>query len=54
MDNVLWKGWVIDEKPRDEETRVLKELNERIFKDEDVELAMLGIADGLTLVSLRN
>jgi predicted O-methyltransferase YrrM len=50
IDNVLWSGRVIDPAEDDESTRALRDLNERIATDARVQLAMLPIGDGLSLV----
>ena len=52
LDNVLMAGRVLDDEP-DEMTQVVIELNERIAEDERVDLAMVGIADGLTIARKR-
>lgn len=53
IDNTLRGGDVLAEEPEDEGTRVVRELNERISSDERVEVAMLAIADGITLALKR-
>jgi len=53
IDNVLWGGAVIDESDQSEDTRAIRELNEFILNDPRVDLSMLPIADGLTLVRPR-
>jgi predicted O-methyltransferase YrrM len=50
IDNVLWSGRVIDPAEDDESTRALRDLNERIARDARVQLAMLPVGDGLSLV----
>jgi caffeoyl-CoA O-methyltransferase len=47
LDNVLLGGRVLD--PDDDSSQVMAELNEAITADDRVELAMIGVADGLTL-----
>jgi predicted O-methyltransferase YrrM len=49
IDNVLWSGEVANARAKDKLTVALRELNERVHKDERVELAMLSIGDGVTL-----
>ena len=53
IDNVLWGGAVA--KPRDTkpDTIALRELNQFLYKDDRIDLSMLSIADGLTLVLKR-
>ncbi len=50
IDNVLWSGRVIDPAENDEDTQALRQLNERIAGDARVQVAMLPIGDGLSLV----
>jgi caffeoyl-CoA O-methyltransferase len=50
IDNVLWSGRVIDPAQEDEDTEALRELNRRIATDARVQVVMLPIGDGLTLV----
>lgn len=49
LDNVLLGGRALDPPPDDESARVMAELNDRLQRDERIEIAMLGIADGVTL-----
>jgi caffeoyl-CoA O-methyltransferase len=53
LDNTLREGTVIDPPDGDEGTAVVAELNDRIAADDRVDVAMLGIADGVTLVRKR-
>jgi caffeoyl-CoA O-methyltransferase len=53
LDNVLRGGDVLNPEPVDARGRATRELNERIAVDERVDVAMLGIADGITLVRKR-
>lgn len=53
VDNVLWGGAVIDATRDDPETRAIRALNEALRRDERVDLAMLPVADGLTLARKR-
>jgi len=53
LDNVLRGGEVLSPGGGDEGTRVIAELNERIHADERVEIAMLGVADGITFARKR-
>ncbi|SMG38768.1 O-methyltransferase [Sphingobacterium psychroaquaticum] len=46
IDNVLWKGKVLDENP-DSQTKKIVELNETLARDERVEKLILPIRDGL-------
>jgi len=53
LDNVLRGGEVLNPEPSDDRGRGTREVNERIATDERVDAAMLGIADGVTLVRKR-
>ena len=50
IDNVLWSGAVADSGQTDPETLALRSLNEKIVKDDRVEMALLPVSDGVTLV----
>jgi caffeoyl-CoA O-methyltransferase len=51
IDNTLLSGRVLE--PEDESARAIARLNEAIVADERVEVAMLGVADGVTLALKR-
>jgi caffeoyl-CoA O-methyltransferase len=52
LDNTLRDGTVLD--PGDSESaRVTAELNDRLAKDDRVEVALLGFADGITMIRKR-
>jgi caffeoyl-CoA O-methyltransferase len=52
IDNTLREGTVLD--PGDSESaRVTAELNDRLAKDERVDVALLGLADGITVARKR-
>jgi caffeoyl-CoA O-methyltransferase len=53
LDNVLRGGTVLDPAPDDESAQVIAELNESIAGDERVDVAMLAVADGITLARKR-
>ena len=53
VDNVLWNGAVIDDQATDAETLALRALNKKIRDDPRVDLSMLPVGDGLTLVRKR-
>jgi len=53
IDNVLWSGKVADPSVTDEETEVLRALNEKLRGDERIELALAPVGDGLTLALKR-
>ncbi|MEO8638436.1 MAG: class I SAM-dependent methyltransferase [Chloroflexota bacterium] len=53
IDNVLWSGRVIDPEQTDEDTQAIRDLNADLAMDERVDIAMVPIADGLTLLRVR-
>jgi O-methyltransferase len=53
IDNVLWSGRVADPSVDDAQTTAIRELNAAIAADERVDVAMVPIADGLTLARVR-
>ena len=53
LDNVLRDGRVVDPDPDDESTNALVALNEKLAKDERIDIAMLAIADGITIAQKR-
>lgn len=54
VDNVLWYGKVLEEaKPNDRDTKVLKEFNEKLSEDKRVEVVILPIRDGISLIRKR-
>lgn len=51
IDNVLWSGKVLsDAKANDVDTKVLQDLNDFVVRDERVEVVLLPIRDGLSLI----
>ena len=53
IDNTLWGGAVADDKIKDKDTVAIRELNTKIQHDQRVEMCMLAVADGLTLVMCK-
>jgi len=53
VDNTLWAGRVIDENPDDEDTLAIQRFNAQVVDDERVDISLLPIADGLTLLRKR-
>ena len=53
IDNVFWQGAVLDADSQDEDTLAIQALNQRLLSDERVDLTLLPIADGVTLVRKR-
>ncbi len=52
-DNVFWGGEVVDETGKDPDLLGVRRLNDRLLRDERVEISMIPVADGLTLVRKR-
>ena len=50
FDNVLWDGAVADHCFQDEYTIALRKLNEFLLHDDRVDITMIAIGDGLTIV----
>ena len=50
IDNVLWSGAVIDPGATDADTQAIRALNTKIAGDARVDISMIPIGDGLTLV----
>ena len=53
IDNVLREGFIIDEADQTPGTQAIRILNKKIHSDERVELCVLNIGDGVTLVRKR-
>jgi predicted O-methyltransferase YrrM len=50
IDNVLWYGRVADPEVTDKRTSILRDLNTKIHRDQRVELVILPIGDGMTVI----
>jgi caffeoyl-CoA O-methyltransferase len=53
FDNVLWMGAVVNPEAQDESTVAIRALNDFLLTDERVDVVMLPVADGITLVRKR-
>jgi caffeoyl-CoA O-methyltransferase len=53
IDNVLWNGELLDPKKDDPDTEAIRALNAALAVDERLDLALLPIADGLTVALKR-
>lgn len=54
VDNVLWHGWVLDATRVDPDTDGMRQFNDRIARDPRVDVVMLPMADGVTMIRRRN
>ncbi len=50
IDNTLWGGDVVDVQVQDEDTVAIRKLNKKLVDDKRVDVCMLPVADGLTLL----
>jgi caffeoyl-CoA O-methyltransferase len=50
VDNTLWNGAVLDEKDDSDDTVAIRALNDRMTADPRVQVVLLPIGDGLTIV----
>jgi len=53
VDNVLWDGKVADPEAVDEDTSMFRQFNDAVRVDPRVDLALIPIADGLTICRVR-
>jgi predicted O-methyltransferase YrrM len=53
VDNTLWSGDVANPEVNDSDTTALRAFNDRVYADERVDLSLVPIGDGLTLLRKR-
>ncbi len=53
VDNTLWKGLVVDPSDQSENTRAIREFNDAVATRDDLDVVVLTIGDGLTLIRPR-
>ena len=53
FDNVLWYGKVLEENPKQESTKKIKELNDSVAQDTDFENLILPLRDGVNLLRMK-
>lgn len=53
VDNVLWKGRVADPRSDDQTTRAVRAFNDHVHGDDRVDLSMIPVGDGLSLIRRR-
>jgi len=54
VDNTLWSGRVIDAGDRSDDTQSIRRFNSIVVEDDRVEVVILPVADGLTLIRKKN
>lgn len=54
IDNTLWSGRVVDPEVADPDTVAIRHFNEVLHRDERIDLSLVPIGDGLTLVRKRS
>ena len=53
VDNVLWGGAVLEASTNDDDTRAIQQFNAQLAVDQRVDLSLLPLADGLSLLRKR-
>lgn len=53
IDNMLWSGRVADENDQSESTRAIRALNKKLHTDKRVDVSLLTIGDGVSLLRKR-
>jgi len=53
VDNTLWSGAVLDDTRDDADTVALRAFNEMVVADDRVDVALLTVGDGLTMIRKR-
>jgi predicted O-methyltransferase YrrM len=53
FDNTLWSGKVVDENSEDEDVKAIRALNAKLHRDERIDLCLLPLSDGVTMVRKR-
>lgn len=52
VDNVLWNGRIVDDSDQSADTVALREFNDAVLSDDRVDVALLPIGDGLSMITL--
>lgn len=52
VDNVLWDGWVADDADQSHDTVALRAFNDAMLADPRVDIALLPIGDGVSMITL--
>jgi caffeoyl-CoA O-methyltransferase len=53
LDNTLWSGAVLNPEEREPNTVALRALNDKLHRDERIDLSLLPVGDGVTLARKR-
>ena len=53
LDNTLWSGAVVNPNEREPNTVALRALNDKLHRDERIDVSLLPVGDGLTLARKR-
>ena len=53
VDNVLWGGAVLEASTDDDDTRAIQQFNAQLAVDQRIDLSLLPLADGLSLLRKR-
>ncbi|MGB3622435.1 methyltransferase domain-containing protein [Ketobacter sp. MCCC 1A13808] len=53
LDNMLWSGRVADPEFDDEDTLAIRRLNQKLLEDQRVDVSLLTVADGISLIRKR-
>jgi predicted O-methyltransferase YrrM len=53
IDNTLWSGKVADPTVLDPQTQALRDLNQKLHRDDRIDLSLVPIGDGMTLARKR-
>lgn len=53
IDNTLWSGTVADPAVTDESTQAIRALNDLVHRDERVDVSLVPIGDGMTIIRKR-
>lgn len=51
VDNVLWDGTVADDSVTDNNTEAIRAFNDHVMSDDRVEVALLPVGDGMSLIT---
>jgi caffeoyl-CoA O-methyltransferase len=53
VDNVLWSGRIIDPTDTSDDTEALRAFNDQVVADDRVDVVMLAVSDGLSIIAKR-